>query len=94
MQVRGTLKKAQRVSIPGGGFSLRGTIWSDIKSQYSDGWFIYTAKVVEEIEPNVFRTATGNIYRINDWAPPSKATSDYDPIPADWPYCVFLPKDE
>jgi hypothetical protein len=94
MQVRGTLKKAQRVSIPGGGFSLRGTIWGDIKSQYSDGWFIYTAKVVEEIEPNVFRTATGNIYRINDWAPPSRPTSEYDPIPADWPYCVFLPKDE
>jgi hypothetical protein len=94
MQLRGTLKKAQRVSIPSGGFSLRGTIWDDAKRQYSDGWFIYTAKVVEEIEPDVFRTATGNIYRINSWAPPSKPTSEYDPIPPDWPYCVFLPKDE
>jgi hypothetical protein len=26
MQVRGTLKKAQRVSIPSGGFSLRGMV--------------------------------------------------------------------
>jgi hypothetical protein len=94
MQVRGTLKKAQRVSIPSGGFSLRGTIHGDIKSQYADGWFIYTAKVIEEIEPDVFRTAAGNIYRVEVWAPPSKATSDYDPLPPDWPYCVFLPKDE
>ena len=57
MHVRGTLRKAQRVSIPSGGFSLRGTIHGDTKQQYRDGWFIYTAKVMEEIEPDVFRTA-------------------------------------
>ena len=92
MQVRGSLKKAQRVSMPSGGFSLRGTIYGDIKQQYRDGWFVYTAKVLEEIEPNVFRTATGNIYRVDQWAPPSKATSDYDTLPA---ACrPFLPKDE
>jgi hypothetical protein len=91
MQVRGTLKKAQRVSILSGGFSLRGTIYGDIKGQYRDGWFIYTAKVLEEVQPNVFKTATGNIYRIDEWAPPSKATSEYNPIPAGWP---FFPKDE
>jgi hypothetical protein len=94
MQVRGTLRKAQRVSIPSGGFSLRGTIHGDTKQQYRDGWFIYTAKVIEEIEPDVFRTATGNIYRVEAWAPPSKTSSGYDPIPAGWPYCIFLPKDE
>jgi hypothetical protein len=94
MQVRGTLNKAQRVSIPSGGFSLRGTIHGDTTGRYRDGWFIYTAKVVEEIAPNVFKTAVGNIYRIDTWAPPSKPTSDYDPLPPDWPYCVFLPKDE
>jgi hypothetical protein len=91
MKVRGTLKKAQRVSIPSGGFSLRGTIYGDAKGQYRDGWFIYTAKVLEELEPNVFKTATGNIYRIEQWAAPSKPSSEYDPIPAGWP---FFPKDE
>jgi hypothetical protein len=91
MQVRGTLKKAQRVSIPAGGFSLRGTIHGDTEGRYQDGWFIYTTKVIEEIEPNVFKTATGNIYRIKAWAPPSKPTSEYESIPADWP---FYPKDE
>lgn len=91
MQVRGTLKKAQRVSHPAGGFTLRGTIWGDAKGQYRDGWFIYTALVKEEIEPNVFKTATGNIYRVEQWAPPSKPTSEYENLPADWP---FYPKDE
>ena len=91
MDIRGTLKKAQRVSMPSGSFSLRGTIYGDTKGRYRDGWFIYTAKVLEEVQPNVFRTATGNIYRIEAWAPPSKATSEYETIPADWP---FFPKDE
>jgi hypothetical protein len=91
MDIRGTLKKAQRVSIPAGGFSLRGTIYGDTKGRYRDGWFIYTAKVLEEVQPNVFRTATGNIYRIDEWASPSKPTSEYETIPNDWP---FFPKDE
>ncbi|MEY9138608.1 hypothetical protein ABIE79_010136 [Bradyrhizobium diazoefficiens] len=85
------LRKAQRVSMPSGGFSLRGQIYGDNTGRYSDGWFIYTSKVLAEIEPNVFRTATGNIYRIDTWAPPSKPTPEYEQIPADWP---FYPQDE
>ncbi|SDH37563.1 hypothetical protein SAMN05444163_8166 [Bradyrhizobium ottawaense] len=70
------LSKAQRVSIPEGGFSLRGVI---------DGWFIHTAKVVEEPEPDLFKTEVGRLYRIDHWSPPSKPTSEYENIPADWP---------
>lgn len=91
MNVRGRLKKAQRVSMPSGGFSLRGTIYDDAKGQYKDGWFIYTSQVLEEIEENVFKTSTGLIYQIDNWAPPSKPTSEYETIPNDWP---FFPKDE
>jgi hypothetical protein len=91
MQVRGILKNANRVAIPAGGFSLCGNIFDDAKGQYRDGWYVYTAKVLEEIEPNVFKTATGNIYRIESWKPPSKPTSEYEILPADWP---FFPKDE
>ncbi len=79
------LTKAQRVSMPSGGFSLRGVIHGDNTGKYRDGWFIYTSKVKEEIDPDVFKTATGNIYRIDSWAPPSKTTSEYAPVPADWP---------
>jgi hypothetical protein len=81
MQIRGTLKKAQRVSIPAGGFSLRGTIHGDAKGHYRDGWFIYIAKVIEEIQPNVFKTATGNIYRIEQWAPYEQIAADGHSIP-------------
>ncbi|MCA1379514.1 hypothetical protein I6F34_01595 [Bradyrhizobium sp. BRP05] len=79
------------MSMPSGGFSLRGVIYGDNTGRYRDGWFIYTSKVMEEVEPNVFKTATGNIYRIDSWSAPSKATSEYETIPGDWP---FFPKDE
>lgn len=40
------LRKAQRVSMPSGGFSLRGQIYGDNTGRYSDGWFIYTSKIL------------------------------------------------
>lgn len=79
MQIRGVLKKAQRVlDTIHGGFSLRGTIHDDIHGEYGDGWFHYTAKVLEEIAPNIFKTATGNLYRVEAWALPSRPTSELD----------------
>ena len=80
-----TLRKAQRVGLDDGGFSLRGVIYDDSKGQYRDGWFFYTAKVIHEPFANVFRTATGNQYTVEDWLTPSKPTSEYDPVPAGWP---------
>jgi hypothetical protein len=80
-----TLRKAQRVAMDDGGFSLRGIIYGDSKGEYRDGWFFYTAKVLEEPSPNIFRTATGNQYSVESWSPPSRPTADYDPIPAGWP---------
>ncbi|WP_316201022.1 MULTISPECIES: hypothetical protein [unclassified Bradyrhizobium] len=86
--ITASIRKAQRVAIDAGGFNLRGVIYGDTKGRYRDGWFFYTAKVVAEIEPNVFRTATGNVYQVETWSAPSKPTNEYDPLPADWPYCA------
>jgi hypothetical protein len=83
--ITATLGNAQRVTLPGGGFQLRGVCFGDVKRRFKDGKFIYTTKVVEEIEPNVFKTSSGSLYRIEGWFPPSKPTAAYDPLPADWP---------
>ena len=86
MEINGTIKKAQRVAMLSGGFMLRGSLFGyDVTGQYREGWYLYTAKVVEEIETDVFRTETDAIYRVESWKAPSRTTAQYDNIPADWP---------
>jgi hypothetical protein len=60
-------------------------IHGDTKGRYRDGWFFYTSKVMEEIDVDVFRTATGNVYRVETWSPPSMPSAAYEKMPADWP---------
>jgi hypothetical protein len=83
IEVTATIGNGQRVTLPGGGFALRGVVFGDIKGRYRDGWFVYTSQVVEEVEQNVFKTASGNIYRVEGWFPPSKATANYTTLPHD-----------
>lgn len=70
------IDRAQRVSIPAGGFYLRGVI---------DGRFSETAPITEEIEPDLFISESHQAFRVLTWFPPSKSTSEYETIPADWP---------
>lgn len=85
MELTASLRKGQRVALLAGGFMLRGNIYGDAKKRHSDGWFFYTTKVIEEPEANLFVTSNGEVFRIETWSPPSKATLDYENIPADWP---------
>jgi len=84
MQVTAVLRRANRVRVPTGGFQLGGRVFFDRLNRHPDGWWRLTSKVTEELEPNIFRTEYGNIYRVETWAHPSKPTSEYDPLPTDW----------
>ena len=85
MQITATLQRAKRFLLPTGGFQLGGRMFFDRLNRHPDGWWSLTSRVTDELETNVFRTEYGNIYRVETWAHPSKPTSEYDPLPANWP---------
>lgn len=85
MLVTAILRRANRVLVPTGGFQLGGRVFLDRLNRHPDGWWRLTSNVIDELEPNIFRTEYGNIYRVETWARPSKPTSEYDPLPTGWP---------
>jgi hypothetical protein len=46
---------------------LTGIVKGDTLGRFDDGALIHTSSLVEEVEPNVFKTRSGNFYRVETW---------------------------
>lgn len=48
---------------------ITGYISGDREKRFEDGERIHTSYLVREVEPNVFLTRSGSLYRVESWAP-------------------------
>lgn len=63
MQVTATLKNAYRVGDDIRSPNIRGQIYGDTRNRFSDGTWIYTSRIQEELPENIFKTLY-SVYKV------------------------------
>jgi len=46
---------------------LLGRVYDDQHRRFENGALIHTSIVLEEVEPNIFRTRSNNFYQVENW---------------------------